>query len=163
MADSLENACETLAAMLLKASTTLTGIIPADDIGREAEDGEANKDRIICKASKREVESYGRMPSEILVWKVPVDVTLRYTTRSAAALDVALGAISDAINTAPAGDAAALIITWKIREVNDTDEGEVTTEDNTRIHTKRYWFLAEPSEETAFILETGAYFLLNGT
>ena len=163
MADPLENGCEQLTRALLIASADLTAIIPAADIVREAEDGGASKDRIICIASKREVAEYGRTPAEILVWKVPVDVTLRLTTRSVQRLNTALAAIADAMNTAPTGDAATLVIDWKIREVNDTDEGEVATEDNTRIHTKRYWFFTEPVEEMALIFNDGAYFLLNGS
>ena len=87
----------------------------------------------------------------LFVWRVPVDVTLRYTTRSASAMNAALGAIADAMNAEPSGEAATLLVTWKIREMNDTDEGEVSTEDNTRVHTKRYWFLCEPSDETPLI------------
>ena len=72
MADPLENACEQFAVALLSVSSALTAIIPAEDIVREAEDTDASKNRIICKASKREIEATGRTQSEILVWRVPV-------------------------------------------------------------------------------------------
>jgi hypothetical protein len=144
MSTSLENYAEQLAVVLLKASAGLTAIIPSADIVRESEDTGADKDRIVCKCGPREIELYGSTPQSVKVWRLPLDVTLYYSTENAAAMDTAIAEIQAAMNTTPNSAGVTIYTAAKIRCINDTDEGDFATEEQTRKRNKRFIFLAEP-------------------
>lgn len=165
MSDSLENRCEQLAVLLLEANAALTAIIPAGSIVRESEDTSCDKDRIVCKATPREVDSRGYTPVQIKRWRVPVDITLHFVSPKVSDMDLALSALATAMNTMPAegGEAAALIVDAGIKAMDDTDEGDFATTDNERTRTKRFNFICEPTEEDTtgrIELEVGGFLLL---
>lgn len=105
----------------------------------------------------------GITPESVKIWRVPVDITLHYATKSATQMDIAIAELSEAMNTAPTGEASTLIANYNIRSMDDTDEGAFDTEDNIRRRSKRFNFLCEPTEEDltgGFLLEDGGYLLL---
>ncbi len=146
MSTPLENYAELLSQALLRQSAALLAIIPTGRIFVQSSDAPPdtdNKDRIVCKASPRQPEVKGINPSTILVWRVPVEVSLFFSTDDAAKLQTAIAEIELAMAAAPQTAALAIITASGIRCQDATEEGEFSTEDNGRKRSKTFNFLAE--------------------
>ncbi len=146
MSTPLELYGEQLSQALLRQSGALLAIIPTGRIFVQSEDtaaDPANKDRIVCKATPRQPEVTGLNPSSVLVWRVPVEVALYYSTDDAAKLQTAICEIENAMAAAPQTAALALITASGIRCQDPTPDGDFTNEDNGRKRSKTFHLLAE--------------------
>jgi hypothetical protein len=145
MSTPLELSCEQLAQLLLRTSAGVTGVIPINRIFTQSEDAAAdpsNKDRLVCKASPRKPDTYGLSTTIVLVWSVMVEVCL-YFTGSVSQLQPLIAAIEAAMIATPNAAGFVIINASGIRRMDQTEEGDFSTEDNARKRSRTYNYLCE--------------------
>lgn len=136
---SLELDAENVEILLLQGQAALSGF----EIDHFGKDSTSNKDRIIVHAMPREVELPGKGQNEAKVWRIPVEITVNYTTRTASGLDTVIAAIQAANTGTPAAAAVTAATTAFPNgcQIDDTDDGESDHTDNQRIHRKVFNFI----------------------
>lgn len=147
MSDPLELSVEKLAVALLNQSSDVLAIIPTERICVQSSDTDPdgdNANRIVCKARKSEVDSYGHRPDIVLTWRVPCEIAV-HTVKGVSAADLysVIAAISAAMNEQPETAAAAIADAANITEWHDTDEGDSITDNEERKRVKTWNFLAD--------------------
>lgn len=140
MSDSLEYKCESVIIAILGASAGLSGFA----IKHRDEDTAANKDRIVVSSSQREVELYGKDLSVVRAWRINCMVELLYVTKDESGYDDKITAIEAALGAAqpPASVQALWASTFTIgAQLEQTSEGEASTDDKTRERRRTYAFI----------------------
>lgn len=141
MPATIENYCEQVAILLLAGQVSLAGF----SLVRFDEDGQVVKDRIVVKASPREVELNGINQQSVFAWRIPLSVTVHLVTRSEAAMDSYILAVQNAFTGTPAPTAVTLALAQFPGglQIDDTDDGERENDDNARNRTKSFNFIAK--------------------
>jgi hypothetical protein len=145
MSDPLELTVEKLAVGLLRASSDVLAVIPSERIFVEADDTGPEQDRcdrIVCTSSPREPERTGHIPTLVLVWRVPLAVTIHSTTLSADQMQSAIDGIQAAFAVAPTDALLDEFLDAQVGEVVDTEEGDFETQQDLRKRSKTWNFLA---------------------
>ena len=135
---SLENYCEQIERLLLKAQPYLAGI----SVVRQDEDDHAEMDRIIVSAAPRETELSAPDGITQIVVRIPVTVTAKMVTRSAEQMDRIVRAIEAAQScSAPAALAIALAHTPNGLFINPTDKATRESAGNSRTESRTFDFV----------------------
>lgn len=139
---SLENNCEAVIKQVLLASGTLA----AFSVVQRDEDTAADKDRIVCSANPREVDTYGQNQQDVFMWRVPVEVEFFYVTRNEAAFDTDIAALEEALAapTFPAAALATVTANFERIIIEQTSDGSDETGDNTRTRTRTFNCIVRP-------------------
>lgn len=138
---SLEKSAESVEILLLQGQAALSGF----SINHYDEDTDPDKDRIIVKASPRQVSLPGKSLSEVRAWSIPVEITVHYMTRNATSYDTVIAAIEAANDDGSTPPAAAVTAATSAFpggcKIEDSDEGQNDHSDNSRTRSRTFNFI----------------------
>lgn len=138
---SIEKVCEDIQLALLSEQVELSSF----SLTNYDEDSQADRDRIIVKAEPAQPALLAHDGLTVRQYLVPVGVTIRLTTGSAAQMETLIAAVMGANEgpTAPASaiTAGASVSGWRIENL---PEGDRENEDKTRTFTSRFAFYVKP-------------------
>jgi hypothetical protein len=140
---SLEKSCEDVELLILGGQSALSGF---SRVNYDA-DSDADKDRIIVKSEPRQPALFAANGVDVRKWMVPVGVTIKLATKSAAQMDTLMTAINDANNVGPAPAVAITAATTAFpngMRIENLPEGERETEERARQYTARFAFYVAP-------------------